>query len=60
LDDIPHIFVISCDGLGIGVVWVDFFDSSAKGCVPEELTDVSNVVRGGDGVVRKDSNIHMR
>jgi hypothetical protein len=59
LNNVPHVLVIGCDGLGIGVVWVDFLNSSAKGCVPEELTDMSDVVRGGDGIVGEDSNVHM-
>jgi hypothetical protein len=59
LNNIPRILVISCDGLGIGVVWVDFLNSGAKGCIPEELTDMSDIVRGGDGIVGKDSNIHV-
>jgi hypothetical protein len=59
LDNIPHVIVVGGDGLGIGVVRVDFFDSSAKSCVPEELADMSDVVCGGDGVVGEDRDVHM-
>ena len=59
LDNVPHVIVVGCDGLGVGVVWVDFFNSSAKSCVPEELADMSDVVCGGDGVVGKDRNVHV-
>ena len=59
LNYVPHVIVVGCDGLGVGVVWVDFFDSSAKSCVPEELTNMSDVVRGRDGVVGEDRDVHM-
>lgn len=59
LDNVPHIIVVGCDGLGVCVVWVDFFNSSAKSCVPEELADMSNIVRGRDGVVGEDRNVHV-
>ena len=60
LNYVPHVIVVGCDGLGVGVVWVDFFNSSAKSCVPEELADMSDVVCGGDGVVGEDCDVHVR
>jgi hypothetical protein len=59
LDNVPHVIVVGGDGLGVGVVWVDFFDSSAKSCIPEELADMGDVVCGGNGVVGEDRNVHV-
>lgn len=59
LDNIPHVLVVGCDSLGVGVVWVDFFDSSAESCVPKQLADVGDVVCGGNGVVGEDCDVHV-
>jgi len=59
LDNIPHVVVVGCDGLGVGVVWIDFLDGSAESRVPEELADVGDVVCGGDGVVGEDCDVHV-
>lgn len=59
LNNIPHVFVIGGDGLGVGVVGVDFLDGSAESRVPEQLADVGDVVCGRDGVVGEDCDVHV-
>lgn len=59
-DNVPHVIRVAGDSLSVCVVGVDFFNSLAKLRVPEELTDVGDVVCGRDGVVAETSDVHVR